>query len=138
MLAEFHDPEDGRTKRCLLTGDSHGPVLEKGIRLLAAQRGEARLAVDVMKAPHHGSLRNVTKALVRAVDAPTWLFSSNGVKHGHPHKEAVARVVQGGGRPLHLKFNYRTPVNEVWDNRTWEQRYGYDTEYGDGLLTVRV
>jgi beta-lactamase superfamily II metal-dependent hydrolase len=138
MLAEFDDPYDGRTKRCLLTGDAHGPVLEKGIRRLAAQRGQALLSIDVIKAPHHGSLHNVTRPLVRAVDAPTWLFSSNGLNHGHPHKEAVARVVQDGGRPLHLKFNYRTPVNQIWDTRTWKQRHGYDTEYGDGSLIIRI
>lgn len=58
MLAEFEDPEDGRIKRCLFTGDSHGPVLEKGIRRLAAQRSEDRLAVEVMTAPQEAKSEN--------------------------------------------------------------------------------
>lgn len=138
ILAEYDDPEDGRMKRCLLTGDAHGPVLARGVRKLAKERGQKRLEVDVVKLPHHGSLRNVTRALVQALDGRTWLFSSNGKQHGHPHKEAVARVVLDTPRPKHLKFNYRTTINEVWDNRIWKENYGFDTEYGDGTLTVRV
>jgi beta-lactamase superfamily II metal-dependent hydrolase len=138
ILAEFDDPEDGRIKRCLLTGDAHGPVLTRGVRRLANQRGQERLVVDVVKLPHHGSVRNVTRPLIQALDAETWLFSSNGKQHGHPHKEAVARVVIDGPSPKHLKFNYRTPINEPWDNASWKATHGYDTEYGDGMLTVQV
>jgi hypothetical protein len=138
IVAEYDDPDDGRTKSALLTGDAHGPVLAAGVRRLAAERGQDRLAVDLVKLPHHGSLKNVTRDLVRALDARTWLFSSIGKQHGHPHKEAVARVVVDAPKPKHLKFNYRTKVNEIWDNPASKQKHGYDTEYGDGELLVRV
>lgn len=138
IVAEYDDPDDGRTKSALLTGDAHGPVLAAGVRRLAQQRGQDRLAVDLVKLPHHGSLKNVTRDLVQALDARTWLFSSIGKQHGHPHKEAVARVVLDAPRPKHLKFNYRTTINEIWDNAGWKQKHGYDTEYGDGELLVRV
>lgn len=136
VLAEYDD--EGTTKRCLLAGDAHGPVLCRGVRRLARQRGEDRLRVDVFKLPHHGSLKNVTSDLVRAVDARTCLFSSNGKQHGHPHKEAVARVLVDGSRPSSLKFNYRTENNARWDNSAWKRKYRYETEYGNGTLTVRL
>lgn len=138
LVAEYDDPDDGRTKSALLTGDAHGPVLAAGVRRLAQERGQTRLAVDLVKLPHHGSLKNVTRDLVQALDARTWLFSSIGKQHGHPHKQAVARVVLDAPRPKHLKFNYRTPVNEIWDKAAWKQKHGYDTEFGEGELLVRV
>jgi hypothetical protein len=121
-----------------LTGDAHGPVLTSGIRRLARQRGEERLRVDAVKLPHHGSLRNVTRELVQVLDAKTWLFSSDGRQHGHPHREAVARVILDGPRPKALNFNYRTQVNKIWDSADWKGRYDYSTEYGDGVLTVSL
>lgn len=135
VLAEFE--EGGVTKRCLLAGDAHGPVLAKGIERLARQRGQERLRVDAFKVPHHGSVRNVTRELIRSVDARRYLFSTNsGARHGHPHKQAVARVLMDGTRPSSLMFNYRTKINERWNNASWKQKYQYDTEYGDGSLTV--
>lgn len=99
---------------------------------------QERLRVDVVKAPHHGSLRNVSKDLVKAVDGRTWLFSSNGVQHEHPHREAVARVVTGAIRPTSLKFNYRTAFNEIWDLAVRKQQFNYDTEYGNGSLMTKI
>lgn len=136
IFVEFE--EAGVTRTALLTGDAHGPVLVDGIRRLAQQRGEERLRVDVVKAPHHGSVRNVTKDLVKALDGRTWLFSSNGVQHEHPHREAVARVVTGATRPTSLKFNYRTAFNEIWDVAARKQKFRYDTEHGDGSLTTKL
>lgn len=137
MLAEYDD--DGVSKRCLLAGDAHGPVLLDGVRRLAAQLGEERLRVDAFKLPHHGSVRNVTRDLLKAVDARRYLFSTDsGGRHGHPHKEAVARVLLDAAKPTSLKFNYRTGVNELWDNTRWIDKYDYDVEYGDGTLTVSL
>ena len=138
VVAEYDDPEDGRMKRCLLTGDAHGQVLTAGVRRLARSAARIAFLVDLVKLPHHGSLKNVSRALVQSLDARTWLFSSNGKQHGHPHKQAVARVVLDTRGSKHLKFNYRSPINEIWDNSQWKARHQYDTEYGDGTLTVRV
>ena len=138
VIAEYDDPDDGRTKRALLTGDAHGPILTAGVQRLARQREQPRLVIDLVKLPHHGSLKNVTQPLIQSLQASTWLFLSIGKQHGHPHKEAVARVLLDAPKPKHLKFNYRTPVNELWDNAAWKKKYGYDTEYGDGTLTVRL
>jgi hypothetical protein len=136
LVAEYDD--ERVTKRALLAGDAHGPVLVRGIRRLARQRGEARLRLDAFKLPHHGSLKNVTRDLVRSVDARFWLFSSNGSQHGHPHKEAVARVLLDGGASKSLRFNYRTEQTARWDDRALQARYEYDTEYGDGSLSVSL
>jgi hypothetical protein len=136
VVAEYVD--EGVTKRCLLAGDAHGPVLAEGIRRLADQLGEAQLRLDAFKLPHHGSLRNVTRELIEAVDCRRYLFSTNGVSHQHPHREAVARVLIYGASDSTLHFNYRTRFNGSWDDCELRRKYNYGSEYGDGTLTVKL
>jgi beta-lactamase superfamily II metal-dependent hydrolase len=139
VLAEYDDPDaGGRTKRLLLTGDGFGPVLAPAIERLALERGQERLKVDAVKLPHHGSRRNVTSAFVKSLDSKAWLFSSDGTTHEHPDKEAVARVLVDGKSARHLKFNYRTDENMIWDDSSVKGDFDYTTEYGDGTLTVAI
>lgn len=115
VLSEFDDPEDGRTKRCLLTGDAFAPVLRAS--LLRHLGGPGVLSVDALKLPHHGSKSNVSRELLELLRCRSFLFSSNGRRYGHPDPEGVARVIvygRGGGNP-ELVFNYRTEINEVWE-----------------------
>jgi beta-lactamase superfamily II metal-dependent hydrolase len=115
VLAEFDDPEDGRTKRCLLTGDAFAPVLRAS--LLRHLGGSGVLSIDALKLPHHGSKSNVSRELLELLRCRSFLFSSNGRRHGHPDPEGVARVIvygRSGGHP-ELVFNYRTEINEVWE-----------------------
>jgi len=136
VVAEYNDK--GVTKRCLLAGDAHAPVLAQGIRRLAGQLGQARLQLDAFKLPHHGSRRNITRELVEAVDCRRYLFSTNGVSHKHPHREAVARVLIYGTPERTLHFNYRTKFNEDWDDPELRKGYDYAAEYGDGTLMVKL
>jgi len=40
-------------------------------------------------------------------------------------------VLRGGPQPT-IHFNYRTDLNEFWENGDLQSRYGYATEYPDG------
>jgi beta-lactamase superfamily II metal-dependent hydrolase len=125
FLAEF----DGR--RLLLAGDATPDVLEPSILRLTAQLGERRLRLDAFKLPHHGSERNVTDALLAAVDCPRYLFSTDGKTFGHPDEVAVARVLGAnrGRRDLTLCFNYRTEQNERWADAAEQRKWSYRAEY---------
>lgn len=115
VLAEFVDAEDGRIKRCLLTGDAFAPVLQSS--LLRHSAGAGVLLVDALKLPHHGSKSNITRALLEQIKCRKFLFSSNGSRFHHPDREGVARVIvygRGDGKPA-IFFNYRTKFNEVWE-----------------------
>jgi hypothetical protein len=82
--------------------------------------------VDACKLPHHGSGRNVTKQLVRALDCSHWWFSSNGVRFGHPSDEALARVIRfGTGRPT-LAGNYRSARWAAFTGDFPPADHGYD------------
>jgi glyoxylase-like metal-dependent hydrolase (beta-lactamase superfamily II) len=121
-------------RRVLLTGDAFAPDVVEGVGLLD---GPAPAAIDVFKLPHHGSEKNVTDALVRAVACPAWVFSTNGNTHYHPDAAAVARVVRQkvDPRPA-LLFNVPSEFNGWWSDPDWKAGFDYSTETGtdeDGL-----
>jgi beta-lactamase superfamily II metal-dependent hydrolase len=66
---------------------------------------------DVIKIAHHGSRSNSSVDLLEQVDAPCFLISSDGSRHGHPDFEVLAEIVD---RPAPFEraiyFNYETPA----------------------------
>jgi hypothetical protein len=124
-------------RRILLTGDAFADDVREG---LAALDGGDRVRLDLFKTLHHGSRKNITRALIEAVDCPLWLFSSDGTMYRHPDAQAVARILNFGNHPSPtLAFNVRSTYSGWWDNATWRSLFGYHVLYGsleDGL-TVR-
>lgn len=125
LLAEF----DGRS--ALLTGDAHADVLLKSIQQIQRERGVEgqKLKLDALKLSHHGSGNATTIPLLQAIDCPRYLVSSNGNIFYHPDREAIARVILNGGRQPTLYFNYRSKMNELWDNPILRERYKYKAKY---------
>ncbi len=125
LLAEF----DSRS--VLLAGDAHAEVLEKSIKQLQRERGKLgqKLKLNALKLSHHGSANATTIQLLELLDCPRYLVSTNGNIFSHPDREAIARIIlHGGDRPT-LCFNYRTPVNALWDEQILRARYGYNAVY---------
>jgi hypothetical protein len=123
LLAEFQGMS------VLLGADAHPPVLIDSIRKLLRRRGDARLKLDAFKVPHHGSQNNVSRELLELIDCRRYLFSTNGDRFYHPHREAVARIVKFGGPGPVLHFNYRSEENAVWAEAALQERYGYTAVY---------
>jgi CHAT domain len=135
LLAEF----DGRS--VLLTGDAHAEVLVKSIEQLQRERGKEgqRLKLDAFKLSHHGSANATTVPLLEVLDCPRYLVSSSGNIFNHPDREAIARVILHGGNQPALYFNYRSPLNALWDEPILRQRYKYNAEYPkEGEVGLRV
>jgi beta-lactamase superfamily II metal-dependent hydrolase len=126
-------------RSALLLGDAHPGVLVAHIDRLLARRKLARLAVDVVKLPHHGSENNLDRELVARIAADRWLFSSDGTFFGHPDPEAVARVITGKQENPQLVFNYRTKRTAIWDDERLQREYGYRVAYPEaGTAGIRV
>jgi beta-lactamase superfamily II metal-dependent hydrolase len=135
LLAEFNE------HAILLTGDAHAEVLAKSIKALQQARGREneKLMLDALKLSHHGSANATTLELLALLDCPRYLVSSNGNIFYHPDREAMARVILHGGKCPTLCFNYRSPLNELWDAPALKARYDYRTEYPpDGQAGLRV
>lgn len=123
-------------RTALMLGDAYPSVVCESLAKLAT---EGVYRADAVKLPHHGSRNNVSQDLADLIDAPTWIFSSNGANNTkHPHPEAVARVLRGNPGPKTLVFNYRTKFNEDWDEPTLKEEHEYQTTYGTGLAPVVI
>ena len=126
---------DHRGKRILLAGDAFPEDLIRGIEVYKSAKGLPEgepLPLDLFKIPHHGSLKNLSMDLVKAVDCKKWLISTSGAYFKHPDAGAVARIIHGAhNKPAHICFNVPSTYNSWWDNEEWQQQFCYQTIYGD-------
>lgn len=67
---------DNRTM--LLTGDGRSDHLLDGLQEAQLLDANGKMHVDVLKLPHHGSNRNITKTFLRKITADTYVASANG------------------------------------------------------------
>ena len=125
-------------KRILFAADAHPDVLTEGFKQIA----EKPYRLDACKLPHHGSKGNVTKSLVKALDCPLWLVSSNGVRFRHPDDAALARVILGGARgdrrPV-IGWNYHSKRLKQFTSSFPPDRSKYNVlEPTDGGLVLNL
>lgn len=78
-------------KKVLFLGDAQPEVVQKELEKRKYSK-ENRLKVSYVKLSHHGSKHNTTLGLIDLVDCNNFLISTNGTRHGHPDKEALARI----------------------------------------------
>jgi hypothetical protein len=124
-------------RRALLTGDGFPTDVLEAVRRLTGGT-EERLALDVLKVPHHGSRFNLSAGLLGALECNLHCFSSNGSRTRHPHPEAIARVLTAGGDGQKLVFNYRTKHNEMWDDEELKDEFGYEAVFAEDSRAVSV
>ncbi len=131
LLLEY--PASQPEVRFLLTGDAWAPVLEASLdRLLAPG---ARLAVDGFKLAHHGSVANISEALLARLQCANYLISTNGAIFRHPHARCVELLLKAHGGPgkPRLHFNYLVPSTEAWSSEADQSARGYRAFHPKGL-----
>ncbi len=85
----------GRTM--LLTGDGLGADILEDLDAAGLLK-DGSIHVDILKMPHHGSIRNVVKPpdLLERITADHYVFSANG-KFGNPDPPTIERLVEARG-----------------------------------------
>lgn len=109
--------------------DAYSPVLSASIKRLLRQRHVERLKLAAFKVAHHGSQNNLDVELLKLIDCPLYLLSSNGDHFCHPDRQAIARIIKYGGNRPSLYFNYRSKYNEVWSKPDLQQKYAYSGHF---------
>ena len=135
VLAEYQG------KSILLGADAHAPMLVASIQKLLKQRGVERLKVDAFKVSHHASQNNLNIDLMKLLDCRHYLISTNGDHFNHPDRQAIGRIIHYGGERPTLYFNFRTKLNDVWEQKALQEKYGYAAFYpeaGQSGLLVRL
>ena len=126
MLVPFLAPYG---RRVLLSGDAFADDLVQALKDLP---GDSPVKLDAFKLPHHGSKKNLHDELVKAVDCPRFVFSTDGTQFRHPDPAAIARVIRSSVQPKPtLCFNVKSKYSGWWENQAWTQTFGYQVEYGD-------
>lgn len=74
----------------------------------ALKKLNGRTAVDLLKLPHHGSSRNISKKFIDAIETDTYLISTNSERYGHPDLETLAKVIcKRTAYNKRIYFNYK-------------------------------
>ena len=62
--------------------------------------------IDIVKLPHHGSEKDITKEFISNTEVSYYILSTDGQRHGHPSKQVIANILQSApNNPVLLK-NY--------------------------------
>lgn len=82
--------EGSSRKRMLLTGDARGDKILLGLKA-AGELKSGPLEIDLLKVPHHGSGRNLTKEFFEEVKAKAMVISADG-RHHNPDLETLEMI----------------------------------------------
>ncbi len=103
---------DGR--RMLLTGDGRSDHLLAGLSQANLLDGNGKMHVDVLKLPHHGSNRNMTRKFFNTVTADIYVASANG-KDDNPDLATLIWLIESAKaqqRAVQIVVTNKTPSVE--------------------------
>lgn len=87
-------------KSLLFLADTHA---DEAIKKL-----NGRNQFDLIKLPHHGSSRNISRKFIDDMETDTYLISTNSVRYHHPDLETVAKIIcKKTTYRKNIFFNYR-------------------------------
>jgi beta-lactamase superfamily II metal-dependent hydrolase len=135
LLAEAVD------RRILLTGDSISKDILTGLKSLGKLDASGKIHVDIIKLPHHGSMRNVSEEFFENVHADIYVISANG-QNGNPEFGTLEWIITSAKRQKRTIQILAT--NETKSTRKLMQKYdqytfGYTMVYmkaGQHYVTV--
>ncbi|MEO6214626.1 MAG: hypothetical protein ABIO86_01230 [Sphingomonas sp.] len=117
-------------KSLLLTGDARADNVLKGLEDCGAIAPGAALALDVLKMPHHGSIRNIDGPTMSRLPAKHYLFSGNG-KFSNPDRESfelLFEVRPGAAMDFVLPYD----LKEIDEARKREREKQIDSQRKKG------
>ena len=120
-------------KRILLTGDARDDDVLEGLRRADILDDNDHVHVDILKIPHHGSERNMSRNFFEHVTADHYVISGNG-EHHNPDKATLVMLSEATrGREnfdVHFtnhegKFDLKDKLDEfIEDERNHGRTYG--------------
>jgi hypothetical protein len=116
---------DNRTM--LLTGDGRSDHLLEGLAQAGLLDEDGRMHINVLKLPHHGSDRNMTKTFFRKITADIYVASANG-RDGNPDLATLIWLVEAAKeqqRQVEIVVTNQTPSVEKLLEEYPENEFGY-------------
>lgn len=101
-------------KKLLLPGDSTPKELCDALQHYNKTNGTP-LELDLMKLPHHGSTRNVTKNIIDEITCSNFIISTKkNKKYYFPNKETIAKLIryrESADKAINVYFNYQESLD---------------------------
>jgi hypothetical protein len=119
-------------KTILFTGDGRSDDLLEGLRHANLLDLHGNLHVDILKVPHHGSARNVSKDFFKVVTADRYVISANG-RDNNPDLDTLKWIVEAAhdqGRQIEIV------CTNVTSSTTQIQALYKPNEYGYCLVEL--
>jgi beta-lactamase superfamily II metal-dependent hydrolase len=117
--------------KLLFLADAHVDDIISELKLQFPTEDNYPIIFEIIKVSHHGSRKNCNEELLRIIDGPRYLFSTNGKhpKHVHPDLETIFQIIR---RPLpdnleirELIFNYPLEHLKALDDEDLQRKYKY-------------
>jgi hypothetical protein len=80
-------------KKILLTGDGRSDFALEGLKNAGLLNAKGKLHVDILKMPHHGSIRNMKQEFLEHVTADHYVISADG-RDDNPDKDLLNLLVK--------------------------------------------
>lgn len=116
-------------KAILLTGDSTPDRLESVLTKLMKENDGNPVKFDIVKLPHHGSYRSITKQIIEKIKCNTFIISTNSKKHFLPNKRALLKILKYSDRTdkqlVNFVFNYEETINNLEINNKDKKDYNF-------------
>ncbi|WP_394208698.1 ComEC/Rec2 family competence protein [Pseudomonas putida] len=107
-------------KRILYLGDCHAQTVISWLDSC----GIETLKVDAVKISHHGSKNNTSRSLLKRIDSPRYMISTNGKSHGHPNLETLARIAEENiAKNTTIMINYNLDNIPAWFTEQLKANY---------------
>jgi len=136
---QFLAKADGKTM--LLTGDGRSDHLLQALRQAGLMSAQDTLHVDLLKLPHHGSDRNVTRTFFKKVTADTYVASADG-KDDNPDLATLIWIVEAAeaaGREVKIVCTNKTLSTDKLQEDYDPADYGYKISFRKKTSdTVRI
>jgi hypothetical protein len=113
--------------KILLTGDGRGDHLLQGLRTAGLLKPGKSFHVDVLKLPHHGSVRNADLKFFETITADRYVISANG-RDGNPDLDTlvwIAQAAKAQGRKFEVLITNDTDSTRQFRTTFKPEVYGY-------------
>lgn len=125
VLAEYGE------RRILLTGDARGDDILAGLEAGGWLEKGGQMKIDLLKLPHHGSVRDVAPDFFERILADKYVISANG-KYDNPDPPTLKMLADArGSDPFTLYQTNRVPEAETMLHQLQEQGARIERIYRD-------
>ena len=120
-------------EKILLPGDCTPNELYKALHFYNNTHGNP-LKLNLMKLPHHGSVRNITKSICNEIECSNFIVSTKvNKKYGFPNKEAIAKLIcyrNHNDETINVYFNYQESLEVLGITETEQVDYNIKLAVG--------